>query len=382
VRSRAGRCFSLSLLGTFLVRSGVLTSVHAFATDPERGLWILSLLGLAVGGAITLFALRAPRLQGGRPFGALSREGFLLLNNLLLTTAAATVLLGTLYPLGLEALTGEKITVAGQYFPMIFGPLAAALCLLLPFGALAPWKETTLKPLFVKLVPVLLIADIVSVAAALLFSEHQLFGALWFALGAWLIAGSLVDLARRVRWDFARLKLVPLPVYGFLLAHAGLGVLVIGIAGVTAGQREAIGALASGGQLALGPYTLTLEQVDVVPGPDYVAERGRVRVTRGDETVALMSPARRFFPVQRRATTEAAIRTDLAGDLYVVLGEGQGEGAARRYALHAYINPLAPFIWIGAAIAALGGFLSLIARRQAVMARVRAPSAPLAEAAE
>jgi cytochrome c-type biogenesis protein CcmF len=173
---------------------------------------------------------------------------------------------------------------------------------------------------------------------------------------------------------------VPLPTYGFLIAHAGLGVLAAGIAGVTAGQSETIAALAPGEEVKLGAYALTLERVEMVPGPDYVAERGTVRVAKGAKTVAVMTPARRFYPLQRRATTEAAIRTNLAGDLYLVLGEGQG--TPKRYALHAYINPLAPFIWFGAAVAALGGLLSLVGRRRAVLARVEAPQAALAQGAE
>jgi cytochrome c-type biogenesis protein CcmF len=373
--------FSLSLLGTFLVRSGVLTSVHAFATDPARGIWILSLLGLAVGGAIALFAWRAPALEGGRSFGALSRESLLLANNLLLTTAAATILLGTLYPLILDALTGAKITVGPPFFAWTFAPLVAALCLILPLGAQAPWKEAKLNALLRRLAPALIIADGVAVAAAFLFEANRLFAALWFALAIWLIGGSLSDLGRRARWGAggwaqagARLARVPLPTYGFLLAHIGLGVLVLGVAGVTGGQKEALGALAPGEMIALGPYVLKLDTVELAPGPDYVAERARIRVTRGSEEIAVMHPARRFYPVQRRATTEAAIRTNLAGDLYVVLGEGQGAETAKRYALHAYINPLAPFIWIGAAITALGGLLSLAARRRAVLARVGLPA--------
>jgi cytochrome c-type biogenesis protein CcmF len=375
--------FSLSLLGTFLVRSGLITSVHAFANDPERGIWILSLLGLSVGGAIALFAWRAPALQGGASFGVVSRESFLLANNLLLVTAAATVLIGTLYPILLEAVSGARISVAGRYFPFTFGPLALVLVLLLPLGSLAPWKSAQLKPLIKSLWPAMLLALIAAILAVMFLPTHALFGGLGFALALWLIGGSKLDLARRLRWGkgglaatWARFIHIPMPTLGYLIAHAGLGVLIMGIAGMTAGQQEALAALAPGEQLRLGALTLTLEDVAVAPGPDYIAERGLVRIEKNGTVIARMAPARRFYPVQGRATTEAAIRTNILRDLYVVIGEGRGG----RYAVHAYINPLAPLIWIGAAIAALGGAVSLIARRRAVLARTQLlPEAAAAE---
>jgi cytochrome c-type biogenesis protein CcmF len=366
--------FSLSLLGTFLVRSGLITSVHAFANDPERGIWILALLGLSVGGAVALFAWRAPKLQGGGSFAWVSRESFLLANNLLLTTAAATVLIGTLYPIVLEALTGARITVAGRYFPYTFGPLLALLFMLLPVGSLATWKEAEPRALLKKLWPVLTLAALGAGGAAMLLPAHALYGAFWFALAAWLIAGSALDLGRRLRWGeggakaaFSRLSHIPGPTAGYLIAHAGLGVLLCGIAGMTAGQQEVLAALAPGEQAQLGALTLTLESVTLSPGPDYIAERGQIRVEKAGAVIAHLFPARRFYPVQGRATTEAAIRTNVLRDLYVVIGEGQG--TPKRYAVHAYINPLAPLIWIGAAICALGGAVSLLARRRAVLAR-------------
>jgi cytochrome c-type biogenesis protein CcmF len=237
-----------------------------------------------------------------------------------------------------------------------------------------------------KLWPALIAGLIAAVAGLVFLPTHALMGAAGFALALWLIGGSATDLGRRLRWGkggakpaLERLARIPAPTIGYLVAHAGLGVLLLGIAGVTAGQQEALAALAPGEQMRLGALTLTLDDVATVPGPDYIAERGLIRVEKDGVLIARMAPGRRFYPVQGRATTEAAIRTNILRDLYIVIGEGQGG----RYAVHAYINPLAPLIWIGAAIAALGGAVSLLARRRAVLGRVAlAPASAEAAAAE
>ena len=393
--------FSLSLLGTFLVRSGVLMSVHAFASDPTRGLFILAILALAVGGALGLFFWRAPLMEKGRPFELFSREGFLLVNNLLVCTAAVVVVFGTLYPLGYTALTGGRMSVGPPYFALMFVPLAGLAALLVPVGSHATWKHARVR----EIVRLLSIAAAVSVGlgicAAIFLPGHKLAGGIWLALAAWLIAGSVTELVKRMRIGqggnvFARLARIPVATYGMLIAHAGLGIVIAGVAGVTLWKVEALSAVEIGGSVGLGPYTLTLEHVTRVRGPNYYADRGEVRVTRDGKLVATATPERRFYPSQRTSTTEAAIRTTLLWDTYIVLGEPQGadgaqaaqgmsEGAAQgaapapatRYAIRAYLNPLAPWIWLGAALTASGGVLSLLAR---LRAKARKPVAAAAVA--
>ena len=393
--------FSLSLLGTFLVRSGVLMSVHAFASDPARGLAILAILALAVGGAFSLFLWRAPTMQRGRAIGFISREGFLLINNLLVCSAAVAVIFGTLYPLVFTALTNGRLSVGPPYFALTVVPIAAVTALLIPVGSHAAWKSANLRDIIRKLT----IPGVAAVAVALIafFAApgHKVLGSLWLGASTWLIAGSVAEIVKRARGGMARNALsrlahVPLATYGMLIAHAGLGIAIAGMTGVSTWQVEALAALRAGEHVPLGRLELRLDDVTRVRGPNYFADRGTLTVTRNGETVAVMTPERRFYPSQRTSTTEAAIRTTLAYDLYVVIGEAQNQGAAQGsaqgmaqagadarttpYAIRAYINPLAPWIWLGAAITALGGVLSLVSRlRAATRAKIKA--AALAEAA-
>jgi cytochrome c-type biogenesis protein CcmF len=346
--------FSLSLIGTFLVRSGVLTSVHAFANDPARGRFILCILLVAIGGALGLFAWRAPRLASGSAFEPVSRESALLLNNVLLSAAAATVFLGTLYPLFLEALTGTRISVGPPYFAITFAPLLVALLVALPFGPRLAWRRDDIVPVLRTLAPGLGVA-VFAAAIALVFAVPRVvIAAGAVGLFCWVIAASLIDLAKRVRAN--RLALGSM---ASILAHAGLGVTLLGVAGTTYWKSSAIEVLAPGQSLALGDYSLRFDGVARIQGPNYRATRAAIAVERDGQRIATLTPEERFYPVEGQAIAKTAIRTTGLSDLYVALGDDRGGG---RFAIRAYVNPLAPFIWFGGGIMALGGLASFAGR--------------------
>ncbi|MBW8270317.1 heme lyase CcmF/NrfE family subunit [Caldovatus aquaticus] len=362
--------FALSLLGTFLVRSGVLNSVHAFASDPARGVFILVLLALYVGGGFALFAARAPALAPAGVFAPLSREGALVLNNLFLCSIGAVVLSGTLYPLFADLVLGVKISVGPPFFHTAILPLAAPLLLAMPIGTLLPWKRARLWPVLQRLWWAALAAA-GALLLALALAGARVWPALGFAAAAWLIGGAAADLAdrlalfRRPAAAWARARGLPRAAWGAALAHAGLGLTLAGIAGMGL-ATEALVALRPGESARLAGYTWRLEAVRDVAGPNWSARRATVTVGRDGAVVAVLEPERRFFPLGRQTTTEAAIATDLLRDLYAVLGE-ERDGAA---ILRLHHNPLAPWIWLGAAVMALGGGLSLSDRR----VRVAAPA--------
>mgnify|MGYP000501244520 CR=1 FL=1 len=359
--------FALSLLGTFLVRSGVLTSVHAFASDPARGVFILALLVVAIGGALALYAWRAPTLQGGGSFAPLSREGALLLNNLLLASATATVLLGTLYPLALDVVGGPKISVGPPYFNATFVPLVLPLLLVLPVGAMLAWKRAELGPALLRLRT----AAVASLALVLLFAiASDLRGGLallGYGLGFWLILGSLADPLTRAALPggglgrfWRRLSGLPRASWAMVLAHVGLGVLVIGVTATSTGQSERILTMKPGESTEIAGYSVRFEGVREVRGPNWIAQRGTFAVTRDGEPVGELQSDKRFFLVERRPTTEAGIHTTLGRDLYFVLGDPAADGA---WTVRLYHNPLVVWIWAGAVLMALGGLLSLSDRR-------------------
>jgi|ThiBio_1000_plan_1041568.scaffolds.fasta_scaffold03309_2 cytochrome c-type biogenesis protein CcmF len=373
--------FSLSLIGTFLVRSGVLTSVHAFANDPERGMFILLMLVLAIGGALALFAWRAPSLEGGAAFEPVSRESALLVNNVLLTAAAATVFLGTLYPLVLDALTGTKISVGPPYFAATFAPIAVALLVALPFGPRLGWRRGDGAGAVKSLLPAFGVALFAILLVLVFAARHVAAAVLAFGLAAWVIAASALDLARRVgpwRGDLwaavARLRFVPASAFAVALAHAGLGVTLMGIAGTTLWRAETLSLLAPGESVQVGPYKLTFDGARRVTGPNYFATRADVTVGRGGASLAVMHPEHRMFPTEQQETFETSIRTTGFSDLYMALGDDRGGG---RFILRAYYNPLAPFIWFGGGIMALGGLASLWGR---IRARVPVPHGQAAAA--
>ncbi|MDK1384759.1 heme lyase CcmF/NrfE family subunit [Sinorhizobium sp. 8-89] len=372
--------FSLSLLGTFLVRSGVLTSVHAFATDPTRGIFILAILVLFIGGAFSLFAFRASRLKSGGLFAPISREGALVLNNLILTTATATVLTGTLYPLVLEALTGDKISVGAPFFNMTFGLLMLPLLFAVPFGPLLAWKRGDLTGVAQRL----FVAAAVGLLAGAFYYYAMnggpvlaLFG---IALGAYLIAGAFTDLilrsgigkvAANVAWK--RLAGLPRSAFGTALAHAGLGVTLIGIVAVTAFETETVVEMKPGMMVDAGGYALRFDGMRQGRGPNYTEETGHFTVSRGGVVVTEIWSSKRLYTARRMPTTEAGIRTFGLSQLYVSLGDPMTGGGI---VVRIWWKPLILCIWGGALIMMAGGIVSLSDRRLRVGAPARARRAP------
>jgi cytochrome c-type biogenesis protein CcmF len=377
--------FGLSLIGTFLVRSGVLTSVHAFAVDPARGAFILLLLVIAIGGPLVLYAVRAPSLRGGGIFAPISREGALVLNNLLLTTGAATVFIGTLYPLFLDAMGGDKVSVGFPFFNRTFVPLMVPLLIAIPFGPLLGWKRGDLLAASQRLIFAAGAAIAVVLAALLVVHPAAVLATLGLGLAAWIGAGSLVEWSERVQLfrgslkdSLARARHLPRAAYGVTLAHLGVAVTVAGIA-ASAWESERIDLVHPGDSVAIAGYDLRLDKVEPSAGPNYTADRATVTVTRNGALVAVMHPEKRFFTVQQMPTTFTAIRTDLLSDLYVVLADGDGKGA---WTLRVYQKPLVPWIWLGCGVMALGGLMSLSDRRWRVGAAVRRRRAPAGAAAD
>ena len=370
--------FSLSLLGTFLVRSGVLTSVHAFAVDPERGLYILAILIFFIGGGLTLYAWRAPTLRLGGVFAPVSREGALIVNNLLLTAATAAVLIGTLYPLVLEGVTGDKISVGPPFFNATFTPIILPLLLLVPFGPMLAWKRADAFATAQRLFAAAAVAFAAGLVGFFVIDGAPILAAVGLAIGTWLVAGALSELAERGRIgripageSWRRLRGLPRAAWGTAVAHAGVGILVLGVVGVTAGAVERVELMRPGERLAIGPYTLEFEGVQTAPGPNYEADRAVFTAYRGERAIGVLTPEKRFYPVARMPTTEAAIRTTVLDDLYVVLGDPQSApDGGTAWVVRAYHNPLQPLVWVGCIVMVLGGMLSLSDRRL----RVGAPS--------
>lgn len=373
--------FALSLLGTFLVRSGVLTSVHAFATDPARGVFILALLVVAIGGALALYAWRAPALQGGGMFAPVSREGALLLNNLLLASATATVLLGTLYPLALDVLGGPKISVGPPYFNATFVPLMIPVLVVLPVGTMLAWKRADLGAALGRLWIAAAASSAVTLLTVWLVDLRAGLALVGYALGVWAILGSLADPLGRalaggpeLRRIVRRLVGLPRATWAMVVAHAGLGVLVLGVTATSTAQSERILTLRPGETVEIAGYDVRFDGVREVRGPNWIAQRGTFTVTRDGAPVSELVSDKRFFVVERRPTTEAGIHTTLGRDLYFVLGDPAGDGA---WTVRLYHNPLVVWIWGGAVLMALGGLLSLSDRRFRVGAP-RPAKAPLA----
>ena len=349
--------FSLSLLGAFLVRSGVLTSVHAFAADPSRGLFILVFLGIVIGGSLLLYVVRAPKLEGGAPFAASSRETLLLANNLLLTSAAAMVLLGTLYPLLADALGMGKISVGPPYFGLLFLLLMAPLVLLLPFGPLARWQRDQPSRLFGLLAPWLLVALVLGVLAYFMAPQGRLKTAAGVAAAAWVMLGTL-----RFVWSRFQLKgsRFTAEMLGMSLAHAGVAVFLVGALLVEALNVQREVAMRPGQVLEVGDYAFRFEGVDQLRGPNYTAERGHVQVLRNQRELVLLHPEKRRYASGGQVMTEAAIRPGPFGDVFVAMGDALGDDAR---AVRVHIKPFVRWIWFGAGLMALGGFVTAADRR-------------------
>ncbi|WP_018631660.1 heme lyase CcmF/NrfE family subunit [Neomegalonema perideroedes] len=386
--------FSLSLVGAFIVRSGIITSVHAFASDPTRGVFILGMLAAATGGALALYAWRAPLLVSDGVFKPVSREGALVFNNLFLSVATAAVFIGTLWPLALELMTGEVISVGEPFFDSAFGAAMLPLLIGLPLGAMLPWKRADLGQALAKLWWVGAGAVVVALLVAMAQGGGKgIMAPVGLALAFWVGGGAVADLVERAKLgkvsageSLRRLANLPRSAWGAALAHFGVGLTLFGIMAVTAWEVETIRAARPGDSFPVGAYEMRFEGVDRERGPNYLAEIGRFTVLKDGRVVEVLRPEKRVYPVQGSPTTEAAIRARLSGDVYVVLGDRQPDGAT--WAVRAYQKPWVNWIWIGALVMALGGTLSLADRRLRVGApapkKARAPAAapPAMQAAE
>jgi len=363
--------FTFSMLGAFLVRSGVLTSVHAFAVDPTRGVLLLTILGVASGAGFALFAWRAPALQRGGLFAPVSRESLIVLNNIILTAATATVLLGTLYPLIREAMDGDSVSVGPPYFNLTFTPLMVVAMLLLPFGPLTAWKRGDARAAADRLKLAAAAAVVFGVAAYAVVSPRKVLAAAGLAVGFWLLFGALAEVAERTRAFRApmaetmrRLVGLPLGAWGMTLAHMGLGVFTLGAVFETAWKIEAAEALSLGGRIEVGAYSLSLDQVRTVEGPNFLAERGTVSVTRGGQTVCTAEPERRFYPTGRQTTSEVALCHRGLDQIYIVLGERRASpDGGPAWLVRGYFNPWVQLIFVGPLLMAIGGLVSLSDRR-------------------
>ncbi|WP_299612272.1 heme lyase CcmF/NrfE family subunit [uncultured Tateyamaria sp.] len=362
--------FGFSLIGTFIVRSGLLTSVHAFANDPERGVFILMIMGFFMGGALILFALRAGVMEARGVFGMVSRESALIANNVLLAVSCFVVFVGTMWPLVAEMFFDRKLSVGPPFFNMAFTPFMVVLGLILPVGAMIPWKRGQMGRAMKPLRYVFVLALAFGGLAWAMNTGRSLTGPLGAFLGAWLVMGAMVDLASRTgqSFNFSRLWRLPRADWGKTVAHAGLGVTMFGVAGLTAWQSEDIRVAQIGEQFTVGGYDLTLDEVQDVEGPNYLSTMAFITLSQDGKEIAQLRPEKRIYPVAQMPTTEAGIDYDLARDVYVVIGDAQQGGG---WAVRTYIKPLTNWIWIGCALMSLGGLLSLSDRRFRVASGAR-----------
>jgi cytochrome c-type biogenesis protein CcmF len=363
--------FSLSLLGTFLVRSGVLSSVHSFASDPARGLFILAFLVVVIGASLALYAWRAPSVGLGARFGLLSRETLLLANNVLLLAAMGAVFLGTLYPLALDALGMGKISVGPPYFDTVFVPLMAPLVFLMGVGPLTRWKDQALPDLVTRLRWAAGVAVVAALLAGWSAGRIGLASTLGLAMAFWIVASVATDLVERLRPGpggsvLARARLLPRAMVGMTVAHLGVAAFIIGVTMVRAYEVERDVKMNVGDSTEVNGYTFTFRGVRELAGPNYNAVRGTVEVTRSGRVVGEMHPEKRVYRVQQNPMTEAAIDTGLTRDLYVSLGEPVEGGA---WIVRVYVKPFIDWIWGGAVMMALGGLLAATDRRYRVKVR-------------
>jgi cytochrome c-type biogenesis protein CcmF len=365
--------FSFSLLGTFLVRSGALTSVHAFATDPTRGIFILVLLALSVGGSFALYAWRAPTLKGGGLFQPISREGALIFNNVLLSIAAAMVFLGTLYPLFLETLTGEKISVGAPFFDATFVPIMTPLIIAMAIGPFLPWKRADLFVAIGKLKLAIAIV-VVTVLVTYWLSGGPVFALFGMGLAVWLFVGSILEWAGRFKLfreplgnSFRRMRNLPRSAHGMMLAHAGVAIVIAGITGSQAWTTESVQSMAIGDSVKVGSYNFTLNDIKEIQGPNYMARQAHITVQHPGDKTTILAPEKRIYTVEGRPTTEAAIKSSFTGDVYAVLGDPDENN---NWVTRFYIKPMIPWMWAGGLVMVFGGLMSLSDRRY----RVGAPT--------
>ncbi|MNF58265.1 Cytochrome c-type biogenesis protein CcmF [compost metagenome] len=366
--------FSLSLLGTFLVRSGVLTSVHAFAADPERGTFILIFLLFVVGSSLTLFALRAPVVKSVVGFGLWSRETLLLANNLILVVACATILLGTLYPLVLDALTGAKLSVGPPYFNALFLPLMAILMLALGVGVLVRWKETPLQWLGGMLMPVLIASGALGLLGAWLFGDFHWAVLATCLLAAWVVLAGLRDLHGKTRHKGLVKGIAGLSrsYWGMQIAHLGIAVCALGVVLSSQYALERDLRMAPGESVEVGGYQFVFDGAQHHEGPNYSADRATVHVLEDGREIAVLHPEKRLYTVQQMPMTEAGIDAGFTRDLYVALGEPLEDGA---WAVRLHVKPFVRWIWLGGLLMGLGGFLAALDRRYRVKVTTKAREA-------
>ena len=359
--------FGFSLIGTFIVRSGVLTSVHAFANDPERGVFILMILAFFMGGALLLFAFRAGAMEAKGVFSTVSRESGLVVNNLLLAVSTFVVFIGTIWPLIAEMIWDRTLSVGPPFFNAAFSPFMLGLAIALPIGAMLPWKRARIGRALVALVPAMVLAVAVGLLTYAVFTGTSALSPIGIALAVWLVAGAVVDLWSRtgrgaIGGRVGRLWRLPRADWGKTIAHAGVGITMFGVVALTGYQTEDIRVAQPGTPYQVGPYQIELLSVEQnVQGPNYISTMGHVAVRETDgREVALLHPERRIYPVAGMPTTEAGIDNGFTRDVYVTLGEPQADGG---WALRVWLKPFANWIWGGTIIMALGGFLSLSDRR-------------------
>ena len=373
--------FGFSLIGTFIVRSGVITSVHAFANDPERGVFILAIIAIFMGGAFVLYALRAGAMEAKGAFGIVSRESALVLNNILLAVSCFVVFVGTIWPLVAELFFDRKLSVGPPFFNIAVTPFFVALGLALPVGAILPWKRANLRAAMKRLMPVIVLVVALAALIWAIQSGRSALAPIGIALGLWTIGGAVVDLLTRTgrgdwRARLGRLSRLPRADFGKAVAHAGFGITLFAIAALLAWEKEDIRAASEGESFQLAEFTVTLETVDRVQGPNYISDMGQVVLSKNGRQIARIHPERRFYPVASMPTTEAGIRNGVFEDVYVVIGEPLEDG---RWAVRSYVKPFANWIWGGALLMAFGGCLSLSDRRYRVAAGARKQAAVPAE---
>ncbi|MFN4101098.1 MAG: heme lyase CcmF/NrfE family subunit [Pararhodobacter sp.] len=370
--------FGFSLMGTFIVRSGIITSVHAFASDPERGVFILLIFAFFTGGALTLFAWRGAAMESKGVFSLVSRESALVLNNVLLAVSSFVIFVGTMWPLVSEMVFGRVLSVGPPFFDAAFTPFMVVLAIALPIGAMLPWKRGKIGKTSRPLIGAAALAVALCALAFAMQTGRSALGPIGVLLGVWLVAGSFVDLWSRTgrQGFFARLQRLfrlPRADWGKATAHSGMGVLIFAVASVLGWSSEDIRVAQIGQSFEHRGYTLTLTSVDRVQGPNYISTMGQVEVRSGERFVTTLTPEKRVYPAAGMPTTEAAIDYSLTRDLYVALGDPQDGGG---WALRTYLKPFATWLWLGSGLMALGGLISLTDRRYRVAAGAR--KAPLA----
>ncbi len=354
--------FSLSLLGTFLVRSGVLTSVHAFASDPKRGVFILLFLAVVVGSSLVLFAARSGKVRSGGSFALVSRESFLLVNNVLLTTAAAAVLLGTLYPLIIDALNLGKLSVGPPYFNAVFAPIMIPVLFFMVIGSFTRWKNDTVAELAKKLRPIAIISVLLGCAAPLLAGPWSALVALGLTLAIWIVLASALQIYRQLK-DTVNWKSTPISYWGMHVAHIGIAICVVGITMVKGYETEKDVRMTMGDTVEVGGYTFRLTDIRQVPGPNFNADQGSVELIKNGQVLRTLHPQKRNYFSSTMPMTEAAIDSGLTRDVYVSLGEkleGTGKPA---WAMRVYHKPFVTWIWFGCLFMALGGGMAALDKR-------------------